>query len=108
MKKVHSIHRRSEGHWVGDGFPVHSMFSYRDMAELSPFLLLDHAGPAQFTPTEKPRGVDWHPHRGFETVSVAYDGEIEHEDTAGNKGMIRAGGVQWMTAGAGVLHKEMH
>lgn len=109
MKKVRSIHRRGEGHWVGDGFPVHSMFSYRDMAaELSPFLLLDHAGPAEFTPTEKPRGVDWHPHRGFETVSIAYDGEIDHEDTAGNRGTIRAGGVQWMTAGAGVLHKEMH
>jgi redox-sensitive bicupin YhaK (pirin superfamily) len=109
MKNVRSIHRRGEGHWVGDGFPVHSMFSYHDMAaELSPFLLLDHAGPAHFTPTEKSRGVDWHPHRGFETVSIAYDGEIEHEDTAGNRGKIRAGDVQWMTAGAGVLHKEMH
>ncbi len=109
MKKVLSIHRRGEGHWVGDGFPVHSIFSYHDLAsELTPFLLLDHAGPAQFEPAKKPRGVDWHPHRGFETVSIAYDGEVDHEDTAGNRGTIGTGDVQWMTAGAGVLHKEMH
>jgi len=109
MKKVLSIHRRGEGHWVGDGFPVHSIFSYRDLAtELTPFLLLDHAGPAHFEPVEKPRGVDWHPHRGFETVSIAYEGEVDHEDTAGNRGTIGTGDVQWMTAGAGILHKEMH
>lgn len=109
MKKIASIHRRGEGHWVGDGFPVHTIFSYRDLAaELTPFLLLDHAGPAQFEPAEKPRGVDWHPHRGFETVSIAYEGEVDHEDTAGNRGTIGTGDVQWMTAGAGVLHKEMH
>lgn len=109
MKNVHSIHRRGAGHWVGDGFPVHSIFSYRDPATpLTPFLLLDHAGPAEFEPSQKPRGVDWHPHRGFETVSIAYEGEVEHEDTAGNRGTIRAGDVQWMTAGAGILHKEMH
>lgn len=109
MKKVLSIHRRGQGHWVGDGFPVHSIFSYHDFAsELTPFLLLDHAGPAQFEPAKKPRGVDWHPHRGFETVSIAYEGEVDHEDTAGNRGTIGTGDVQWMTAGAGVLHKEMH
>jgi redox-sensitive bicupin YhaK (pirin superfamily) len=109
MKNVLSIHRQGEGHWVGDGFPVHSIFSYRDFAtELTPFLLLDHAGPAQFEPTAKPRGVDWHPHRGFETVSIAYEGEVDHQDTAGNHDTIRTGDVQWMTAGAGILHKEMH
>jgi quercetin 2,3-dioxygenase len=109
MKNILRIHRQGEGHWVGDGFPVHSVFSYRNSAaELTPFLLLDHAGPAQFEPTEKPRGVDWHPHRGFETVSIAYAGEVDHEDTAGNRGTIRPGDVQWMTAGAGILHKEMH
>jgi hypothetical protein len=109
MKKVSTIHRPSESHWVGDGFPVHTMFSYHEQGPaLSPFLLLDHAGPAEFPPTTKPRGVDWHPHRGFETVSIAYEGEVDHEDTAGNRGSIRAGDVQWMTAGAGVLHKELH
>ncbi|MBI3547138.1 MAG: pirin family protein [Gammaproteobacteria bacterium] len=109
MKQVLSIHRRGEGHWVGDGFPVHSIFSYHGLTtELTPFLLLDHAGPAQFEPSAKPRGVDWHPHRGFETVSIAYEGEVDHEDTAGNRGSIGRGDVQWMTAGAGVLHKEMH
>lgn len=109
MKNVHSIHRRGTGHWVGDGFPVHSIFSYRNPATpLTPFLLLDHAGPTEFEASQKPRGVDWHPHRGFETVSIAYEGEVEHEDTAGNRGTIRAGDVQWMTAGAGILHKEMH
>ena len=108
-KKVHSIRRGGEPHWVGDGFPVHTVFSYQDLgAELSPFLLLDHAGPADFEPTGNVRGVDWHPHRGFETVSVAYSGAVDHEDSAGNSGSIGPGDVQWMTAGAGVLHKEMH
>ena len=109
MKNVLSIHHQGEGHWVGDGFPVHSIFSYHNSAaEISPFLLLDHAGPADFEPAEKPRGVDWHPHRGFETVSVAYEGDVDHEDTAGNRGSIGPGDVQWMTAGSGVLHKEFH
>jgi redox-sensitive bicupin YhaK (pirin superfamily) len=109
MKKVSSIRRGGEPHWVGDGFPVHTVFSYDDLApELTPFLLLDHAGPAQFDPTDKERGVGWHPHRGFETVSIAYEGAVDHEDSAGNSGSIGPGDVQWMTAGAGVLHKEMH
>lgn len=108
-KNVLSIHRGGEAHWVGDGFPVHTVFSYQELgAELSPFLLLDHAGPAEFAPTDKERGVGWHPHRGFETVSIAYEGAVDHEDTAGNRGSIGPGDVQWMTAGAGVLHKEMH
>jgi quercetin 2,3-dioxygenase len=109
MKSVSSIHRGGEAHWVGDGFPVRTVFHYQDLgAELTPFLLLDHAGPADFEPTDRERGVGWHPHRGFETVTVVYAGEVEHEDSAGHRGRIGAGDVQWMTAGAGVLHKEMH
>ena len=109
MKNVRSIHRGGEAHWVGDGFPVHTVFSYQDLgAELTPFLLLDHAGPADFGPTGEERGVGWHPHRGFETVTIAYQGEVDHEDSGGNRGSIRPGDVQWMTAGSGVLHKEMH
>ncbi len=108
-KNVLSVHRGGEGHWVGDGFPVHTVFSYQELGvELTPFLLLDHAGPADFTPTDKERGVGWHPHRGFETVSIAYEGAVDHEDSAGNSGSIGPGDVQWMTAGAGVLHKELH
>jgi hypothetical protein len=108
MKKVLRIHRQPEGHWVGDGFPVHTVLDYQRHPELSPFLLLDHAGPADFPPADKPRGVGWHPHRGFETVTVVLDGEVDHEDTAGNGGRIGVGDVQWMTAGSGLLHKEMH
>jgi len=108
MKSVLRIYRQPEGHWVGDGFPVHSVLDYQRHPELSPFLLLDHAGPADFAPAAKPRGVGWHPHRGFETVTVVLDGEVDHEDTAGNGGRIGAGDVQWMTAGSGLLHKEMH
>ena len=108
MKNVLRIHKQPEGHWVGDGFPVHTVLDYQRHPELSPFLLLDHAGPADFAPAQKPRGVDWHPHRGFETVTVVLDGEVDHEDTASNGGRIGAGDVQWMTAGSGLLHKEMH
>ena len=108
MKNILRIHRQPEGHWVGDGFPVHSVLDYQRHPELSPFLLLDHAGPADFAPAEKARGVGWHPHRGFETVTVVLDGEVDHEDTAGNGGRIGKGDVQWMTAGSGLLHKEMH
>jgi redox-sensitive bicupin YhaK (pirin superfamily) len=108
MKNVLRIHRQPEGHWVGDGFPVHTVLDYQRHPELSPFLLLDHAGPADFAPAQKARGVDWHPHRGFETVTLVLDGEVDHEDTAGNGGRIGEGEVQWMTAGAGLLHKEMH
>ena len=108
MKNVLRIHRQPEGHWVGDGFPVHTVLDYQRHPELSPFLLLDHAGPADFPPAEKPRGVGWHPHRGFETVTLVLDGEVDHEDTAGNGGRIGKGEVQWMTAGSGLLHKEMH
>jgi len=109
MKNVLSIHRGGEPHWVGDGFPVRTVFHYEDLGpELTPFLLLDHAGPADFAPTQDQRGVGWHPHRGFETVTIVYDGEVDHEDSAGNRGSVGPGDVQWMTAGSGVLHKELH
>jgi quercetin 2,3-dioxygenase len=111
MKKIKSIHNYNGEHWVGDGFPVKSIFSYNNqglMQDLSPFLLLDHAGPATFVPTEKRRGVGQHPHRGFETVTIVYEGELEHRDSAGNGGKIGAGDVQWMTAAAGILHEEYH
>jgi redox-sensitive bicupin YhaK (pirin superfamily) len=109
MKKVISVHRGGERHWVGDGFPVQTVFSYSELgAQMTPFLLLDHAGPAQFEPSDKVRGVDWHPHRGFETVTIVYEGEVDHGDTAGNRGSIGPGDVQWMTAGSGLLHKEFH
>ena len=109
MKNVLSIHRGGEPHWVGDGFPVRTVFHYEDLGpELTPFLLLDHAGPADFAPTQDQRGVGWHPHRGFETVTIVYDGEVDHEDSAGNQGSVGPGDVQWMTAGSGVLHKELH
>ncbi len=105
MKRVAAVHGSPEGHWVGDGFPVRSLFSYHTRgAELSPFLLLDHAGPAEFAPAERPRGVGEHPHRGFETVTIVYQGEVEHRDSAGNGGRIGPGDVQWMTAAAGLMH----
>src|SRR5262245_57650060 len=98
MKNVLSIHRGGEAHWVGDGFPVHPVFSYQGLGEeLTPFLLLDHAGPAYFEPTDQRRGVGWHPHRGFETVTVVYEGQVDHEDSAGNRGSIGPDDVQWMT-----------
>ncbi|HMR33039.1 MAG TPA: pirin family protein [Geminicoccaceae bacterium] len=109
MRKVLDIHRNDRAHWVGDGFPVRSLFSHRSHgADVSPFLLADHAGPARFEPAERPRGVGLHPHRGFETVTIVYEGELEHADSAGNSGRIGAGDVQWMTAGRGILHEEFH
>ncbi len=109
MRPICEIHRAGEHHWVGDGFPVRSVFSYDGLGgELSPFLLLDHAGPAKFAPTDRQRGVGEHPHRGFETVTIVYEGELEHRDSAGNGGRIGAGDVQWMTAASGILHEEYH
>jgi quercetin 2,3-dioxygenase len=109
MKKLLTIHRSTESHWVGDGFPVRNIFSPRSLGDrMSPFILLDYAGPAEFPPSERPRGVSQHPHRGFETVTIAYQGEVEHGDSAGNHGTIGPGDVQWMTAASGVLHEEMH
>ncbi|CAM5297504.1 pirin family protein [Eoetvoesiella caeni] len=109
MKKVLGLYSAPRPHWVGDGFPVRSMFSYQSHGkQLSPFLLLDYAGPAEFTPTDKLRGVGQHPHRGFETVTIVYKGEVAHRDSTGQGGIIGPGDVQWMTAGAGILHEEFH
>lgn len=109
MRKIAEVRRAGPQHWVGDGFPVRTVFSYdRAGPALSPFLLLDHAGPAPFTPTKQKRGVGVHPHRGFETVTIVYDGEVEHHDSAGNGGRIGPGDVQWMTAASGILHEEYH
>ncbi len=96
-------------HWVGNGFPVHSVFDYNGLGrELSPFLLLDYAAPYSFPPGSEKRGVGAHPHKGFETVTVAYQGELEHRDSSGGGGKIGAGDVQWMTAGNGIVHEEFH
>src|SRR5690606_28105465 len=109
MKQVLGIYSAPRPHWVGDGFPVRSMFSYDSHGRhLSPFLLLDHAGPAQFAPAVKPRGVGQHPHRGFETVTIVYQGEVDHRDSTGAGGHIGPGDVQWMTAAGGILHEEFH
>jgi len=109
MKSVLGIYSAPASHWVGDGFPVRTLFSYDRMGkQLSPFLLLDFAGPSEFTPTRAPRGVGEHPHRGFETVTIVYSGEVDHRDSAGNGGSIGPGDVQWMTAGAGIMHEEFH
>jgi hypothetical protein len=96
-------------HWVGDGFHVRNLFPSNDLdRQVSPFLMLDYAGPTTFEPSERPRGVGEHPHRGFETVTIVYQGELEHRDSAGNSGTIGPGDVQWMTAASGVVHEEMH
>ncbi len=110
MRKVESIHRPRAPHWVGDGFPVRSLFSYDNLGRerLSPFLMLDYAAPRHFEPADHRRGVGEHPHRGFETVTIVYQGELEHRDSAGNGGRIGPGDVQWMTAAAGVVHEEFH
>ena len=108
-KKILGVFNAPGLHWVGDGFPVRSLFSYNSHGRhLSPFLLLDHAGPALFTPTTGRRGVGEHPHRGFETVTIVYRGEVQHRDSTGAGGIIGPGDVQWMTAGAGILHEEFH
>ena len=109
MKKISGLYSAPRPHWVGDGFPVRSLFSYNTHGrQLSPFLLLDHAGPADFTPAQVPRGVGQHPHRGFETVTIVYDGEVAHRDSTGAGGVIGPGDVQWMTAASGIIHEEFH
>ncbi len=109
MKQLSFIKRSNGEYWVGDGFPVRNMFSYRDIAsEISPFLLLDYAGPTEFPPTTQRLGVGQHPHRGFETVSIVFEGQVSHHDSMGVGGSIGPGDVQWMTAGAGIIHEEYH
>lgn len=109
MKKLAFIKRSNGSHWVGDGFPVKNIFSYSDIAEeMSPFLLMDYAGPADFPPTTRQLGVGQHPHRGFETVTIVYAGGVAHRDSSGGGGTIGPGDVQWMTAASGLIHEEFH
>jgi quercetin 2,3-dioxygenase len=109
VKKILGVYGSPEQHWVGDGFPVRSLFSHgAHDRNFSPFLLADYAGPTRFPATSRPRGVGVHPHRGFETVTIVYQGELEHRDSTGAGGTIGPGDVQWMTAGSGILHEEFH
>lgn len=109
MKRILGVYQNKHMHWVGDGFPVYNLFSYDRLGQsLSPFLLLDYAAPYRFDPTTAQHGVGSHPHRGFETVTIAYQGEVTHKDSSGGGGTIKAGDVQWMTAGGGILHQEFH
>jgi quercetin 2,3-dioxygenase len=108
-KEVLGVYEPGSNHWVGDGFPVRNLFpSNGAEQQVSPFLMLDYAGPSYFPPANHPRGVGEHPHRGFETVTIAYQGAVDHRDSGGNSGTIRPGDVQWMTAASGVVHEEKH
>ena len=108
-KDVLGIYQPGSAHMVGDGFPVRNLFPSNELdREVDPFLMLDYAGPRHFPPTDHPRGVGEHPHRGFETVTILYEGAVAHRDSAGNAGVIGPGDVQWMTAASGVVHEEMH
>ena len=109
MRELAYIKRSNGEHWVGDGFPVKSIFSYHDIAkDISPFLLMDYAAPTTFPPTTQKLGVGPHPHRGFETVTIVYEGGVAHRDSSGGGGAIGPGDVQWMTAASGILHEEYH
>ena len=110
MRQVRQIYSKNMRHWVGDGFWVEPLFSHMGMDKhTNPFLMLDYAAPYEFKPNmNRPRGVGSHPHKGFETVTIAYQGEVAHRDSTGGGGVIRAGDVQWMTAGAGIVHEEFH
>jgi len=109
VRKILGIFGNAHPHWVGDGFPVRSLLARDRVGDhASPFLLLDYAGPVNFAPGVTPRGVGVHPHRGFETVTIVYQGEVDHRDSAGNGGHIGPGDVQWMTAAGGILHEELH
>lgn len=110
-KNIELIMQPPEPHWVGDGFRVHNYIpsAYRlDMKRMDPFLLLDYHSKFHYPPSDKPKGVGVHPHRGFETVTIAYKGRVEHHDSSGGGGVIGEGDVQWMTAASGILHKEFH
>jgi len=109
-KKVLIVLKEENRHWVGDGFYVHGLLRPNDElhAIISPFILLDYASPMKFKPSNIPKGVGKHPHRGFETVTFAYQGALEHKDSSGAIGTIKTGDIQWMTAGRGVVHEEFH
>lgn len=108
-KSISAIKAPPPPHYVGDGFRVHNFIPGQfDMKRFSPFLMMDYNSNYYFPPSEKPKGVDVHPHRGFETVTIAYKGKLAHHDSFGNSGVIEEGDVQWMTAASGILHKEYH
>ena len=108
MKKIKEILTATpRSHWVGDGFNVRPVFAHLAFTQaISPFLMFDYAAPREFEATDQKRGVGPHPHRGFETVTIAFQGEVEHGDSVGNRGVIGAGDVQWMTAASGIIHEE--
>jgi redox-sensitive bicupin YhaK (pirin superfamily) len=111
VRTVEGVHRSTTFHWVGNGFHVSTYFPSEqlDSVRTSPFVLMDYGPAKDFTPLASgKRGVGWHPHRGFETVTLAWEGSVAHRDNAGNSGIIGPGDVQWMTAGAGIFHEEYH
>jgi len=111
VRSVEGVHRSTGFHWVGDGFHVSTYFPSEDLPaeRVSPFVLMDYGPAKQFEPlADGKRGVGWHPHRGFETVTLAWEGAVAHRDNAGHAGIIGPGDVQWMTAGAGIFHEEYH
>jgi len=109
MRQILGVYSAPRPHWVGDGFPVRTMLTHHDQgSHVSPFVMLDYAGPATFEPTSERRGVGAHPHKGFETVTIVYEGEVEHRDSTGAGGVIGSGDVQWMTAASGIIHEEFH
>eukprot|EP00585_Thalassiosira_rotula_P011040 CAMPEP_0196146210 /NCGR_PEP_ID=MMETSP0910-20130528/22432_1 /TAXON_ID=49265 /ORGANISM="Thalassiosira rotula, Strain GSO102" /LENGTH=310 /DNA_ID=CAMNT_0041408365 /DNA_START=84 /DNA_END=1016 /DNA_ORIENTATION=+ len=112
FRSVKQILPATPKHWVGDGFNVHPVFGNKAFTEeMSPFLMFDYAAPKQFKPLKpghSPKGVGQHPHRGFETVTISFQGEVEHFDSNGNRDVIRPGDAQWMTAGRGIIHQEFH
>lgn len=109
MRQILGTYSAPRQHWVGDGFPVRTLLSHHAQGQhISPFIMLDYAGPATFPPTSERLGVGQHPHKGFETVTIVYDGEVEHRDSTGAGGVIGPGDVQWMTAASGILHEEYH
>jgi len=109
MQSTIKVYRPGAVYTVGDGFEVRNLFPSNALGEdMSPFLLMDYAGPTEYQPTHRPRGVGEHPHKGFETVTLVYQGDIQHRDSTGMKGLIGPGDVQWMTAAAGVVHEERH
>jgi redox-sensitive bicupin YhaK (pirin superfamily) len=110
-RTVESVHRSTTFHWVGNGFYVSTYFPSQALPaeQTSPFVLMDYGPPKEFTPLARgKRGVGWHPHRGFETVTLAWEGAVAHRDNAGHAGIIGPGDVQWMTAGGGIFHEEYH
>lgn len=110
VRQIEMIFKGPRTHWVGDGFNVSNYFpSGQNLLErFTPFILLDYNAPVEFLPSDTPKGVGPHPHRGFETVTFAFEGAVEHHDNMGNHGIIYPGDVQWMTAGSGIMHKEYH